>query len=38
VLVVDINGHDLLKDADAYARLLRMITQERGFGHHVERL
>ena len=35
VLVVDINGHDLLQDHDAYARLLALITQERGIGHHV---
>ena len=38
VLVVDIDGHDLLNEQDAYDRLLSLITQERGIGHHVERL
>ena len=38
VLVVDIDGHDLLNEQDAYARLLSLVTQERGIGHHVERL
>ncbi|MGV9013283.1 MAG: deoxynucleoside kinase [Flavobacteriales bacterium] len=38
VLVVDIDSHDLLNEQDAYARLLSLITKERGIGHHVERL
>ena len=38
VLVVDINGKDLLKDAEAYRCFLDLVTVEREPGHHVERL
>lgn len=38
VLVVDIHKHDLLRDAEAYQRLLRIITTERPLGFHVEEL
>lgn len=38
VLVVDLQGHDLLMDAQAYLRFLQLVGQERKPGHYVERL
>jgi deoxyadenosine/deoxycytidine kinase len=38
VLVVDLQGHDLLMDAQAYLRFLQLLGQERKPGHYVERL
>lgn len=38
VLVVDIEGHDLLKDPQAYHRFLEFVGRERLPGHYVERL
>ena len=38
VLVVDLQGHDLLMDAQAYQRFLQLVGQERKPGHYVERL
>jgi deoxyadenosine/deoxycytidine kinase len=38
VLVVDLNGRDLLLDADAYARFLDLVTRQREPGFQVERL
>ncbi|MBK7287781.1 MAG: deoxynucleoside kinase [Flavobacteriales bacterium] len=38
VLVVDLNGKDLLKDAVAYQRFMDLVTAVREPGHHVEHL
>lgn len=38
VLVVDLNGKDLLKDQEAYRSFLGLVSTEREVGHHVERL
>ncbi|MBX2982216.1 MAG: deoxynucleoside kinase [Flavobacteriales bacterium] len=38
VLIVDLNGNDLLKDQQAYARFLEHITEVRGPGHYVVQL
>lgn len=38
VLVVDLNGKDLLKDAGAYQRFMDLVSAEREPGYHVEHL
>lgn len=38
VLVVDIEGADLLQDPSAYARIQRLITTERPVGYHIARV
>lgn len=38
VLIVDLNGNDLLRDPGAYHRFLRLVTTVREPGHYVERL
>lgn len=38
VIVLDLNGHDLLKDAGAYQRLTELLMAPREPGHYVESL
>ena len=38
VLIVDLNGKDLLKDTEAYGQFLEQVSVDREIGHHVVQL
>ncbi len=38
VLIVDLNGKDLLKDKEAYGQFLKQVSMAREIGHHVVQL